>query len=120
MAIVRWSRICAVFVTKTRPSHRDSSSNVLTVNVIHCESHGILIAQLDGMEMHTGSDIFPEVVVACVYGEVAEAPVDGGSGRFEKCAMCVENGGKRHEGVDISLGDIKEILKTAAMIPRIG
>lgn len=103
MPIVRWSPICAVFVTKTRPSHRDFSSNVLTVYVIHCEFHRIPIGQLDGMEMHTGSDIYPEVVVACVYGEVAEAPVDGGSCRFEKCAMCVKNGGKRDESVDIFL-----------------
>lgn len=119
-AIVRSNPICAVFVTKPRPAHRDFPGNVYTVDVIHCKGLGVLTGQLDGMEMHTGGDIRPEVVVAGVYGVVAEAPVDGGSCRFEKCAMRVENRGKRDERVNVLLTYIKEILKTATMIPRIG
>lgn len=94
--------------------------DVLPVDVVHHEASGAVLVQLDGVEVHAGGDVGPEVVVAGVDGAVAEAPVDGGSRRLEKSVVRVENGGEADEGVDVFVGDVEEILKTTAMILPIG
>ena len=112
--------MCVVFVTNMKPAHGDSLVDVLPVDVVHHEASGAVLVQLDGVEVHAGGDVGPEVVVAGVDGAVAEAPVDGGSRRLEKSVVRVENGGEADEGVDVLVGDVEEILKTTAMILRIG
>ena len=94
--------------------------NVLPVDMVHHEASGAVLVQLNGVEVHAGGDVGPEVVVAGVDGAVAEAPVDGRSRRFEKSVVRVENGGEADEGVNVLVGDVEEVLKTAAMILPIG